>query len=334
MSSNTCAASDSILHAEPNGSTTSNCIETMKCTLDHAIAIADPSHHVIQLDDGTYSIADTMNLTLIGIHLVPTAGAAPKVAVTNGKTVFNITADAELDGIEIAAASSTAIACSNNANVVLEQIYEHGSQADGFDANTCTLLIERSRFYSNQQSGLYAHSSAVTLRNSFFYGNGNNNYQQAAVTFDGSTTGKLEFNTLSVQRRLRPVRVRSVQAQVRRTESRRRARLQSRPEQCRESDRQICSSKTSRTRIPSLSTTATSRRVPGTSRRTIWSASPRTRCSSARPTSISPRATPTGEGKVRDDTSADCSDTPTDFDGDTRPQNNACDYGADELKTP
>jgi hypothetical protein len=332
MSSNTCAASDSILHVEPNGSTTSNCIETMKCTLDHAIAIADPSHHVIQLDDGTYSIADTMNLSLIGIHLVPTAGAAPKVNVTDGKTVFNITADAELDGIEIVSGSSTAIKCSTNANVVLEQIYEHGSQSDGFDADTCTLLIERSRFYSNMQSGLYAHDSAVTLRNSFFYGNGNTGYRGAAVTFDGTTTGKMEFNTLSYNQGYDGFKFDLQQHKLV-------------PDQdggaldCNQDqnsavnlignlfieDQPFAYTITVYSQKSACTGNFTTNNLIGTASDAMFVSQTDEHLT---------EGTPTGQGKVRDDTSADCSDVPTDFDGDTRPQNNACDYGADELKAP
>ena len=44
--------------------------------------------------------------------------------------------------------------------------------------------------------------------------------------------------------------------------------------------------------------------------------------------------TPSGNGKVRDDPSSNCSNVGQDFDGDTRPLNNACDYGADEFKAP
>jgi hypothetical protein len=38
-----------------------------------------------------------------------------------------------------------------------------------------------------------------------------------------------------------------------------------------------------------------------------------------------------GTGKVRDDGNTNCADDGQDIDGDARPQNNACDYGADEL---
>ena len=336
VSSATCATPDSILHAAPDGGATAPCTTAMKCSLDHAIAIADAAHHVIQLDDGQYTIADTMTLALEGLHLVPTTGAAPKITVPN-KTTFAVTASAEIDSMEIIGSTSTIIKCNGGNNqpiLVLEQVNVHGSNTDGIDVDQCTLTLERSKVYSNKQSAVYAQNSSVAIRNSFFFANGNTTYDNAAVTFAGATDGKMEFCTLSFntgydQQVFNPFHGRFEEVQHASAVS------------CHQ---QPSSSKTvdlngnlfvSDQPYPyEITTLFGSASCTGDFTKDNLVASTADAMFVSTSDQHLTSATPTGTGKVRDDPSSNCSNVGQDVDGDTRPLGGACDYGADEFKTP
>jgi hypothetical protein len=330
-SSNTCAPLDSILHVSTTGSPTANCSTMAECTLDHAVAIASASQHVIQIDDGTYTMTDTVALAFEGLHLVPSPGAAVKVTAPN-KTVFNATASVEIDQIEIIGTSQTAVTCNGDSaspNFVLEQVSVHGSSKDGIDTERCNLTLERSKVYANHDSAVNANDSTVAIRNSFFYSNGNTD---GAITFNGGTTGKLQFNTIAFNTGYDFVGIDfhghtyeikhaggltcaqdPNQASV---DLNGNLFVQDNPEAYEINTFFGNDACTGNFTTDNMIATTTDADFVSTSDLHLTS------------------QTPAGSGKVRDDPSSNCADNGADFDGDTRPLNGACDYGADEFKTP
>ena len=335
-SSGTCAAPDSILHVSPDGSPTAPCSDAMKCSLDHAVAIADAGHHVIQLETGSYNLTATITLGFEGLHLVPTPGAAPKISAPN-TTVFSVTASVEIDNVEISGSNSTTIKCSGGGNqpiLVLEQVNIHGSGNDAIDLDQCTLTLERSKVYSNQRAAVNANDSSVAIRNCFFYANGNTFSRAGAVQFNGDTDGRLEFNTFAYNQGYDQLVYDFIHQKFVPDQDGGGLNCMQQPSSSRQvtvngnlfvENKPFTYVITSSFGQPSCTGNFTTNNLIGTASDAAF-----VNTSDQHLTAM----TPAGNGKVRDDPSSNCSNVGQDFDGDTRPLNGACDYGADEFKAP
>lgn len=334
--SGTCAPPDSILHVSPAGSPTSACSEAAKCSLDHAVAIADAGHHVIQLEDGTYNLTNTITLGFEGLHLVPTTGAVPKLDAP-GKTVFAVTASVEIDSLEIEGSSSSTIKCNGGGNrpsLVLEQVKIHGTSGDAINLDRCTLTLERSKVYSNQQAAVNANDSSVAIRNCFFYANGNVLSRAGAVQFNGGTDGKMEFNTFAYNQGYDQLVYDFIHHKYVPDQDGGGLNCMQQPS----SGSQVAingnlfveNQPLSYVNTSFLGQTSCSGNF--TTNNLIATASDAGFVSMTDPHLTT--ASPTGNGKVRDDASSNCANVGQDYDGDTRPLNGACDYGADEFKAP
>ncbi len=300
---------------------------TTPCELAYATSQADAVHHIIQLDGGTYTLGAKLELGLEGLHLVPTRGQTPTLTTASG-TVLHVTKSVELDGIEVVGTNDDIIVCDGGApapNLVLEQVSVHGSSRDGINSNKCNVTLERSRLYTNKQTGAWVNDGVVNIRNSFIYGNGATTYQYAAVVFRGTTTGKLQFNTIAYnigydqQIGIGPHKT-----------------------HLQEPSGLDCDQNSGSTvavignlfaedgalavRFTQCTGNYTTDNLIGTNMDAKFASPPADLHLTT--------ATPTGNNKVRDDGNTDCSDNGQDIDGDARPQNNACDYGADEFKAP
>ncbi|HEY0254910.1 MAG TPA: hypothetical protein VGC41_25465 [Kofleriaceae bacterium] len=331
-SNNTCAPPDSILHAAAAGSPTGTCSDTAKCTLDHAIAIADAGHHVIQLDnDGTYNMTATLTLALEGIHLVPTIqGTTPKITNTAGGKVFQVNATAELDSLEIQGSSDAIVAC-QGATLVIESSFIHGTSKDAIALNGCSLTLEKSRIAAAQESGVYAQSSTVHIRNNFFYGNGSTDYLDAPLSFNGSTSGEAEFNTVAYNT---AATTKSIDFHGHIVDVPHPAGVS-----CNQNDNE---SKVmlngnlfveDKPEVYSINTLFNYKACTGDfTVDNLMAAANDAAFVSTSDLHIT-TGTASGTSKVRDDGNSNCANVNQDIDGDTRPQNGACDYGADELKS-
>ncbi|MEP6865823.1 MAG: hypothetical protein ABJE66_34705 [Deltaproteobacteria bacterium] len=329
VASNTCADSSTLLYASPAGATTGPCSEAAPCTLPYAVSIADATHHVIELIGNQFTLNAKLELNVEGLHLVPSQGSKPVITTPSG-TVLHVTKSVEIDSMEIAGTNDDIIVCDGSAgraNLVLEQVIVHGSTRDSINSSKCNVTIERSRIYSNKETALWIDDAVINLRNSFIFSNGANNYQYAAVVLKGDTTGKLLFNTISYnisydqmigigphkQEYIAASALDCIQngnntvAVI--------GNLFIEDDKLAVTNGQFGSS-------PCSGNYTTDNLLGKAGDANFVNA----------PTDLHlTEQTPTGTGKVRDDGNTNCADDGQDIDGDARPQNNACDYGADEL---
>ena len=324
VASNTCADASTLLYASPSGATSGTCSMTAPCTLPYAVSIADATHHVIELLGTSYNLNATLELGVEGLLLLPSQGAKPVISTPSG-TVFHVTKSVELDGLEIQGTNDDIIVCDGSAgtvNLVLEQVSVHGSTRDAINSSKCNVTIERSRIFAVKETAVWADDAVINLRNSFIYSNGATSYQYAAVTLRGNTTGTLQFNTISYNTGYdQKIGIGPHQQEITQPSSL----------DCDQNgtnsvsvignlfieDGQVA------VRYTACSGNYTTDNFIGKASDANF-ASP--------PTDLHlTQSTPTGTGKVRDDGNTNCSNDGQDIDGDARPQNNACDYGADEF---
>ena len=323
VASNTCVDVSALLYASPSG-TGSACSEASPCSLPTAITTADAAHHVIELQGTTYTLTGTLELNKEGLLLLPSQGAKPLLTTPSG-TVLHVTASVELDGIEVQGTNDDIIVCDGSAaraNLVLERVNVHGSTRDAINSNKCNVTLERSRVSSVKETAVWANDAVINLRNSFIYSNGANDYQYAAVVLRGNTTGTLQFNTISYNTGYDQM----IGIGPHKTEITEPSSLD-----CDQNGSNSVSvignlfiedGKVA-VRYTACSGNYTTDNFIGKADDAKF-ASP--------PTDLHlTMDTPTGTGKVRDDGNTNCANNGQDLDGDARPQNAACDYGADEF---
>ena len=325
VASNTCADASTLLYASPTGATSGSCSETSPCSLPYAVSIADAVHHVIELQGTTFALNATLELDRVdGLHLVPSQGSKPVITTPSG-TVLHVTKSVELDSMEISGTNDDVIVCDGSAgraNLVLEQVSVHGSSKDSINSSKCNVTIERSRIYSNKQTAVWADDAVINLRNSFIFSNGAANYQYAAVVLRGDTTGTLLFNTISYnvgydqiigfgKDKEEVVAPSSLDCDQNGNNS------------VAVIGNLFIEDGKVAVRYTACSGNYTTDNLIGKAPDANFVAPP---------TDLHlTLSTPTGTGKVRDDGNTNCANDGQDIDGDARPQNNACDYGADEF---
>ncbi|HET9993102.1 MAG TPA: right-handed parallel beta-helix repeat-containing protein, partial [Kofleriaceae bacterium] len=313
-----------ILYASPSGVTSGPCSEAAPCTLPYAVSIADATHHVIELEGNTFTLNGKLELAFEGLHLVPTQGSKPVITTPSG-TVLHVTKSVELDSIEVSGTNDDIIVCDGSAgraNLVLEQVSVHGSTRDSINSNKCNVTIERSRIYANKETAVWVDDAVINLRNSFIYSNGATDYQYAAVVLRGDTTGKLLFNTISYNLGYdQTIGIGKYKTEI----------VEPSSLDCDQNGNNsvavtgnlFIEDGKAAVRYTSCSGNYTTDNLIGKAPDASFLAPPTD-------LHLTP-ATPTGNGKVRDDGNTNCADDGQDIDGDARPQNNACDYGADEF---
>lgn len=327
-SSNTCAPSDSILHVTPDGATTGTCPEAQKCALDYALTVVDATHHVLSLDDGQYNMTATLSLGKDGLHLVPAvAGTMPKITNVTGGKVFAVTASAELDSLEIQGASDAIVTCQNT-TLVVESSFLHGTSKDAINSNNCALTVERSRIAAAGESGFYVTDGQVHLRNNFIFGNGSTSYGDAAISFNGNVSGSAEYNTVAY----------NTAGTYKKLEN---GHLVDAPYpagiNCANTDGGVTLNgnlfveDNGETYSVNTFFNFKACTTDFTVANMIASAGDAAFVSTSDLHLTT--ATKSGNGKVRDVGNISCANLAVDIDGDARPQNAACDYGADELKS-
>jgi hypothetical protein len=329
VASNTCTDSSTLLYASPTGATSGTCGQAAPCTLPFAVSIADATHHVIELVGNQFTLNAKLELNVEGLLLLPSQGSKPVITTPSG-TVLHVTKSVELDQLEVAGTNDDIIVCDGSAgraNLVLEQVSVHGSTRDSINSSKCNVTIERSRIYSNKETAVWADDAVINLRNSFIFSNGANNYQYAAVVLRGDTTGKLLFNTISYNTGYDQM----VGIGTHKTEY-------------------IAASSLDCLQNGNNSVAVTGNLFIEDDKLAVTNGQfGTTPCSGNYTTDnlmgkagdanfVNPptdlhltESSPSGTGKVRDDGNTNCADDGQDIDGDARPQNNACDYGADEL---
>jgi hypothetical protein len=324
VASNTCADLSTLLYASPAGATSGTCSAAAPCTLPFAVSIADATHHVIELVGNQFTLNATLELDVEGLHLVPSQGSKPVITTPSG-TVLHVTKSVEIDSTEIAGTNDDIIVCDGSAgraNLVLEQVSVHGSTRDSINSSKCNVTIERSRIYSNKETAVWVDDAVINLRNSFIFSNGTTSYQYAAVVLRGDTTGKLLFNTISYNTGYdQTIGFGEHKQEI----------VEPSALDCDQNggnsvavggnlfieDGQVA------VRYTACSGNYTTDNFIGKASDANFQNPPTDLHLTA--------STPTGTGKVRDDGNTNCADDGEDIDGDARPQNNACDYGADEL---
>lgn len=322
----TCADASTILHASPTGASSGDCT-MITCALEVAVTQADANHHIIELDGGTYHLNQTLELAVEGLHFIPSHMGGLPILTAGSGTVLHVTKSVELDSVEIVGTNDDIIVCEGSggkANLVLEQISLHGSSRDGLNAKNCNITIEKSRLFGCQESVVWIDDGTVTMRNNFIFGNGQNTYQYAAVVFRGDTSGTLLFNTFGYnvgydqtfgfghnQQHIQyPAGLDCDQDNGANVVATGNLFSENTPLSVRYTR---CTGNYSSDNLIAPNTDAQFKAPPGDLHLTMNTAA--------------------GAMKVRDNGSTDCSGDGVDIDNEARPQNGACDYGADEFTT-
>ncbi|MFT3698920.1 MAG: hypothetical protein QM831_37580 [Kofleriaceae bacterium] len=329
-SSNTCAPTTSILYVTTTGISTGTCPDVAPCALDYAInTAATADRHVISIAAGDYNVTTTLNLAIDGIHLVPTTqGMVPKIANTSGGKVFNVSKPAQIDSMDIAGSTDSIIACSGT-SLVITGSNIHNTSKNAISSNNCALTVQRSKVSNATQSAFGVQDGHISLVNNFIFANGSTGYTTAAISLDGNVQGEASFNTIAYN-----------------TSS----------SNCQYFENGHFVTKACPAGIDCANqsggvTLNGNLFVANTSNAYVYSLFTFKACtddftvanmqaSEADAAFVSTSdlhltsGTKSGNGKVRDVGNINCNGYSPDIDGDARPQNAACDYGADEYATP
>jgi hypothetical protein len=174
---------------------------------------------------------------------------------------------------------------------------------------------------------VWVDDAVLNLRNSFIFSNGAKDYQYAAVVLRGDTTGKILFNTISYNigydqtigfgtHKTEYIAASSLDC------------LQNGTNTVSVTGNLLIEDDKMAVTTGQFGNTACSGNY--TTDNLVGKAPDASFLSP--PTDLHlTEESPTGTGKVRDDGNTNCADNGQDIDGDARPQNHACDYGADEF---
>jgi hypothetical protein len=194
-----CATRDNVLFAAPNGIGTA-CLTNARCTLPVAIAESSEDRELIFLQGGVYpGPIEITRSVRIGILVrcpngncsnVPTIQGTPTGAIT-----VNGGAEVELRNIDITGAGDAAISCTEGTLVARGLVI---SGNDRGIRSACALTLERSTLARNSQGALLVTGGTITIRNNFIVNNGNEDLMSNAnVEIAAGVTGTFAFNTVA-----------------------------------------------------------------------------------------------------------------------------------------
>lgn len=200
-----CAAALNVLYVAIDGSDTSSCIPTEKCSLLRAIALIDGTRSTIRLDPGWYTFASrelilTTTMRLVGRGAVLDHGPESGVEIGNGNTVIIRRGTAsppphvELDYVEVvggsrhAATSGVGIACENSI-LILHEGNVNTNNFAGITSFNCVLTITHSRIAQNYGYGLSLLNGNMVMSRSVISEN-----PAGGIIVSGMTGGELTFD--------------------------------------------------------------------------------------------------------------------------------------------
>lgn len=185
----TCGSDSSTLYASPDGDG-QDCTSTAKCSLATAIAQVTDERNVIILEPAVYTggLAIDRSMKLIGNRATLRAGSAgPALAVNN--------AILQISDLSITGAVEAGINCMSG---VLR-----ASQISVFEnlegiTSACALTLERSVIRNNPNGAVTATGGTINIRNNFIVHNGNPMLGgKSNVHIAGDVTGTFAFNTVA-----------------------------------------------------------------------------------------------------------------------------------------
>jgi hypothetical protein len=181
---------DLTLYASPTGAGTT-CTSAAKCTLATALDHVGADRKVIMLDPVTYpgAVAITRSVQIIGNGATLQAGVSgAAVTVITGIT-------AELDDLTITGATDSGISCMGG-TLRAHHLKIHDNEI-GITSG-CALTLDSSVITANLGGALSITAGAIDIRNNFIVGNGNPMLGRSAnVTIAAGVTGAFSFNTVA-----------------------------------------------------------------------------------------------------------------------------------------
>ncbi|HEY3807111.1 MAG TPA: hypothetical protein VGL61_31130 [Kofleriaceae bacterium] len=340
---NTCAGdNDTILYAAPGGSGTTCTDSTQPCTLTNAVSKAGSGGQtVIELiGSGTFD-EGTINLNVDGLQIVVKAGVTDTITGSkSGDPVLNVTASVSMSQITIDKSNGDGIDCTNNATLVADQMVISNSGNSGVDANDCTLTLTRSKLFGNNEAAVTTSggTNVISVLNNFMYDNGTPTSFESfgytgggAVSLSGKTSGQVRFNTIAF----------NVAADIPGLGKHDPDMLYPAAFACGDdvpsdfnlSDNLVVQDlpEAYDTREPCGNQSPTGANWVGSDASSVFFMSTDSGSMDLHLTTKTPDQQQGGVKAIRDNPDTNCMNVLDDYDGDSRPQNQACDYGADEL---
>jgi hypothetical protein len=321
---NNCAAAGTVLFAGSNAIGSGDCSATQNaCTLATAVGDANGTKTTIQLADGDYTV-DTIQLNKPGLQLVVAAGAHPILhGSSNSDPILAVTADVTIEGIAMDSASGDGVSCSSNAKLLMDQVVISNSSKTGIDLNGCTLTLTRSRLQSSHDNALdLGGTSMVTVINNFIWDGGNQGLTSGAVHVGGNITGQVRFNTIAFNQ--------AEDIKIGRNELAYPAGFE-----CDSGASVKLEDNLFADNDPVTGAVGFGNPCGSNPDNANWIGDSKdvSFLSAKEPIDLhlTSQTPDDGSDPIRDNANTDCSDVKNDIDGDIRPFNNACDYGADEF---
>ena len=181
---------DPTLYASPTGGGTT-CTSAAKCTLATALDQVGGDRQVIMLDPVVYpgAVAITRSVQIIG------NGATLQAAVSGAAVTVISGITAELDDLTITGATDAGISCISG-TLRAHHLKIHDNQI-GITSG-CALTLDRSVITANRGGALAISAGPIDIRNNFIVGNGDSMLKRSAnVTIAAGVTGAFSFNTVA-----------------------------------------------------------------------------------------------------------------------------------------
>ncbi len=199
MPDGSCAVAADVLYADPTGSG-SDCTKIAPCDLPTAVGKVTTTQSIVHLNAGTYDLTDTLTLTGT-MTLVGRGAGVDRNAGASGPTLsLHSAANVTIDFLEVFGGDGVTgdgIDCPA-AILSVEQALIDNNDGSGISTNGCTLTLSRSTLTLNSGGGIdMVGATTFTISNNFIYRNGNSSTSSvggASLTPTGTST--FEFNTV------------------------------------------------------------------------------------------------------------------------------------------